>query len=221
MAGASLHTVAGFGSSRARDKMIDRLRQNGITDEVVLTAMTAVPRHLFLDDALSSRAYEEASLPIGHGQTISQPMIVAKMTQVLQQHPALNKVLEVGTGCGYQTAVLSQLAKTVYSIERIRPLVMKARGFLQMLKCTNVKLGHKDGFKGLPEYALFDGIIVTAAASHIPQDLLDQLAIGGRLVIPVGVNEQTLTLVERRSETQYHQTTLQSVKFVPLVPKTA
>lgn len=221
MAGASLHTVAGFGSSRARDKMIDRLRQDGITDEVVLTAMTAVPRHLFLDDALASRAYEEASLPIGHGQTISQPKIVAQMSEVLHQHPALNKVLEVGTGCGYQTAVLSQLAETVYSIERIRPLLMKARGFLQKLKCTNVKLGHKDGFKGLADYAPFDGIIVTAAASHIPQDLLDQLAIGGRLVIPVGVDEQTLTLVERRSETQYHQTTLQSVKFVPLIPKTA
>lgn len=201
--------------------MIARLRQHGITDEVVLTAMTAVPRHFFLDEALAVRAYEEASLPIGHGQTISQPLIVAQMSAVLNQHPHLNNVLEVGTGCGYQTAVLSQLAKSVYSIERIRPLLMKARNFLQTLKCTNVKLGHKDGFDGLPEYAPFDGIIVTAAASHIPQDLLDQLAIGGKLVIPVGVDEQTLTLVERTSETQYHQTRLQSVKFVPLIPKIA
>ena len=139
------------------------------------------------------------------------------MSEILRNGKPLQKVLEIGTGCGYQTAVLSKLAKEVYSVERIRPLVMKARGHLRELKCVNVKLGHSDGTMGLPEFAPFDGIIVTAAASHIPQDLLDQLAIGGRLVIPVGIEEQVLFLVERRSEQDYRQTKLEPVKFVPLL----
>jgi protein-L-isoaspartate(D-aspartate) O-methyltransferase len=197
--------------------MLVRLREQGIKDEIVLSAIASIPRHIFVDEALSIRAYEDVSLPIGFGQTISQPYIVARMSEILRNNNVLNKVLEIGTGCGYQTAVLSKLAKEVYSVERIRPLVMKARGHLRELKCVNVKLGHADGNLGLTELAPFDGIIVTAAASHMPQDLLDQLAIGGRLVIPVGTDEQILYLVERQSQLEYRQTKLEAVKFVPLL----
>lgn len=204
-------------SLRTRERMLVRLREQGIKDEVVLSAISATPRHIFVDEALSIRAYEDVSLPIGFGQTISQPYIVARMSEILRNGKPLVKVLEIGTGCGYQTAVLSRLAKEVYSVERIRPLVMKARGHLRELKCINVKLDHADGNMGLPQLAPFDAILVTAAASHIPQDLLDQLAIGGRLVIPVGTDEQILYLVERVSQLDYRQTKLEPVKFVPLL----
>jgi len=212
-------TQSGIGmtSLRTRERMLVRLREQGLKDEVVLSAISAIPRHIFVDEALSIRAYEDVALPIGFGQTISQPYIVARMSEILRNGKPLQKVLEIGTGCGYQTAVLSKLAKEVYSVERIRPLVMKARGHLRELKCLNVKLGHADGALGLPDLAPFDSIIVTAAASHIPQDLLDQLAIGGRLVIPVGTEEQVLTLVERKSEKDYRHTKLEPVKFVPLL----
>jgi protein-L-isoaspartate(D-aspartate) O-methyltransferase len=208
-------------SQRTRDRMLSRLREQGIKDEIVLSAISNTPRHIFVDEALSIRAYEDVSLPIGFGQTISQPYIVARMSELLRNGKPLQKVLEIGTGCGYQTAVLSKLAKEVYSVERIRPLVMKARGHLRELKCINVKLAHADGNIGLTEIAPFDGILVTAAASHIPQDLLDQLAIDGRLVIPVGTDEQILYLVERLSQTEYRQTKLEPVKFVPLLGGTS
>jgi len=213
------NTQAGIGmtSLRTRERMLVRLREQGVKDEVVLSAISAIPRHIFVDEALSIRAYEDVSLPIGFGQTISQPYIVARMSEILRHGKPLLKVLEIGTGCGYQTAVLSRLAKEVYSVERIRPLVMKARGHLRELKCINVKLDHADGNMGLPQLAPFDAILVTAAASHIPQDLLDQLAIGGRLVIPVGTDEQILYLVERVSQLDYRQTKLEAVKFVPLL----
>ena len=204
-------------SLRTRERMLVRLREQGIQDEVVLAAISAIPRHIFVDEALSIRAYEDVSLPIGFGQTISQPYIVARMSEILRSGKPLLKVLEIGTGCGYQTAVLSRLAKEVYSVERIRPLVMKARDHLRKLKCINVKLDHADGNIGLAQLAPFDAILVTAAASHIPQDLLDQLAVGGRLVIPVGTEEQILYLVERVSESNYRQTKLEPVKFVPLL----
>lgn len=206
----------GMTSQRTRDRMLSRLREQGIKDEVVLHAINSIPRHIFVDEALSIRAYEDVSLPIGYGQTISQPYIVARMTEILRNGGNLNKVLEIGTGCGYQTAVLSKLAVEVYSVERIRPLVMKALDNLRSLKCTNVKLDHADGTMGLPQLAPFDGIIVTAAASHVPQDLLAQLAIGGRLVIPVGTEEQVLHLIVR-TPTEYRQTALEAVKFVPLL----
>ncbi len=217
----SSQTGIGMTSQRTRDRMLSRLREQGIKDEVVLSAIGSVPRHIFVDEALSIRAYEDVSLPIGFGQTISQPYIVARMSELLRNGKSLEKVMEIGTGCGYQTAVLSKLAKEVYSIERIRPLVMKARGHLRELKCTNVKLAHADGNIGLAELAPFDGILVTAAASHIPQDLLQQLAINGRLIIPVGTDEQILHLVERVSESDYHQTKLEPVKFVPLLGGTS
>lgn len=207
----------GMTSQRTRERMVTRLREQGLRDEVVLSAMQEIPRHIFVDEALSIRAYEDVSLPIGFSQTISQPYIVAKMSEILRDSKALEKVLEIGTGCGYQTAVLSKLAKEVFSVERIRPLAMKARNHLRELKCINVKLAHADGSIGLKELAPFDGIIVTAAASHIPQELLDQLAIGGRMVIPVGTHEQILTLVVRTSATEYKQTELEPVKFVPLL----
>lgn len=206
----------GMTSSRTRERMLSRLREQGIKDELVLSAMGEIPRHIFVDEALSIRAYEDVSLPIGFGQTISQPYIVARMTEVLRNATSLGKVLEIGTGCGYQTAVLSKIADEVFSLERIRPLVMKARSHLRTLKCTNVKLDHADGSIGLNAYAPFQGIIVTAAASHIPEELLAQLAIGGRMVIPVGTTAQTLYLIERTA-TEYKQTKLETVKFVPLL----
>jgi len=210
--------ISGIGmtSQRTRTRMLARLREQGIRDEVTLAAMGAIARHIFVDEALSSRAYEDVSLPIGFGQTISQPYIVARMTEILRGKGTLGKVLEIGTGCGYQTAVLSKVAKEVYSVERISPLLMKARGNLRELRMRNIKLKHADGTMGLPELAPFDGIIVTAASGHIPEDLLAQLAVGGRMVIPVGTEEQTLYLIER-TETEYIQTKLEAVKFVPLL----
>ena len=217
-----LKPTAGIGmtSTRTRERMLTRLREQGIRDEVVLSTMGEIPRHIFVDEALSIRAYEDVSLPIGYSQTISQPYIVARMTEILRNGKPLNKVLEIGTGCGYQTAILSRVAKEVLSLERIRPLVMKARTNLRTLKCNNVKLDHADGSVGLSEFAPFDGIIVTAAASHVPNDLLAQLAIGGRMVIPVGTTTQVLTLIERTNNPapkEYVQTKLELVKFVPLL----
>ncbi len=211
-------TKSGIGmtSLRTRERMLTRLREQGIKDEVTLSAMGEIPRHIFVDEALSIRAYEDVSLPIGFGQTISQPYIAARMTEILRNGKDLNKVLEIGTGCGYQTAILSRIANEVLSLERIRPLVMKARSHLRTLKCTNVKLDHADGSEGLAAYAPFDGIIVTAAASHVPQELLSQLAIGGRLVIPIGTSSQTLYLIERTAN-EFKQTKLEAVKFVPLL----
>lgn len=218
MALSKTHKKSGIGmtSLRTRDRMLMRLREQGIKDEATISAMGEVPRHIFVDEALSIRAYEDVSLPIGFGQTISQPYIVARMTEILRNGKQLNKVLEVGTGCGYQTAVLSHVAKEVLSLERIRPLVMKARANLRTLKCNNVKLDHADGSDGLTAYAPFDGIIVTAAASHLPQALLSQLAEGGRMVIPVGTDSQTLYLIERIAD-EFKQTKLEAVKFVPLL----
>lgn len=204
-------------SQRTRDRMLARLREQGIRDEVTLAAINEIPRHIFIDEALSTRAYEDVSLPIGFGQTISQPYTVAKMTEVLRAGRYLKKVLEIGTGCGYQTAVLSRVAIEVYSVERISPLLMKARNHLRELRMRNIKLKHADGTLGLPELAPFDGIIVTAAASRIPDELLQQLAVGGRMVIPVGINEQILYLIERLSENDFQHTKLEAVKFVPLL----
>jgi len=207
----------GMTSQRTRERMLMRLREQGISDELTLAAMSEIPRHVFVDEAISIRAYEDVSLPIGFGQTISQPYIVARMTETLRAGKPLGKVLEIGTGCGYQTAVLSKVAQDVYTLERIRPLLMKALTTLRKLKLSNIKLENADGIIGLPDYAPFDGIIVTAAASHIPQALMQQLSIGGRLVIPVGVDEQILHLIERKDETNFITSKLEPVKFVPLL----
>lgn len=206
----------GMTSQRTRGRMIERLRTQGIRDEVVLAAMNAVPRHIFVDEAMSHLAYDDKSLPIGFAQTISQPYIVARMTEILRDGKPLNRVLEIGTGCGYQAAVLGQVAHEVYSVERILPLHERATGFLRELQIANVKLSYADGGMGLPAAAPFDGIIMAAAATHIPQALLDQLALGGRMVLPLGAQEQTLCLIERDAN-GFHESRLEAVKFVPLL----
>lgn len=213
-----MSALAGIGmtSQRTRERMINRLREQGIKDEVVLAAMLSVPRHIFVEEALASRAYEDVSLPIGFNQTISQPYIVARMTEVLRNGKNLGRVLEIGTGCGYQTSVLSQVAQEVFSVERIRPLLEKAKGNFRTLRLRNVKVKHADGGMGLSEISPFDGILVACGATHIPEDLLRQLAVGGRMVIPVGASIQMLTLVERL-ENEYRKTELEEVTFVPLL----
>ena len=207
----------GMTSRRTRERLISRLREKGITDTRVLDTLLATPRHLFLDEALSHRAYEDTSLPIGFNQTISQPYMDARMTEALLAGGPLKSVLEVGTGSGYQTAVLAQLVDQLYSVERIRPLQEKARSRLQRLKLYNVMLRHSDGGMGWPEKGPFDGILVTAAPPEVPPELLEQLAPGGRLVIPVGGDLQQLKLVIRQDDENYTTEVLEGVKFVPLL----
>jgi protein-L-isoaspartate(D-aspartate) O-methyltransferase len=205
-------------SARTRDRLVQRLRDHGIRDERVLAQISNVPRHLFVDEALASRAYEDTALPIGHGQTISQPYVVARMTEALLGGGLVESVLEVGTGCGYQTAVLAPLAKRIYSVERIRDLLVKTRQRLRDLDIYNVQFRPGDGWEGWSKYAPYDGIIVAAAAPHLPPKLLDQMAPGGRLVMPLGPpGRQVLTLVTR-SDDHYEELALDPVSFVPLVP---
>jgi len=205
----------GMTSQRTRDRMVARLREKGIRDEAVLGAMAAVPRHIFIEEALASRAYEDTALPIGFEQTISQPFIVARMLEALRGDKPLGKVLEVGTGCGYQAALLARLAKEVYSVERIAGLLEKARGNLRPLRLSNLRLVHADGNQGLPEAAPFDGIIVAAAGPEVPPALLQQLASGGRMIVPVGADNQALCLIEKTS-TGLTEKWLDAVRFVPL-----
>lgn len=206
----------GMTSQRTRTRMIDRLREQGIRDEIVLAAIAAVPRHVFVEEALASRAYEDTALPLGHQQTISQPFIVARMIEVLRAGRELGKTLEIGAGCGYQAAVLAQMTDEVYSVERIEPLLAKAKLNLQAIRQFNVRLKYADGQFGLPEAAPFDTIIVAAATSRVPQALLQQLAPGGRMILPLGGAEQYLSLIERRAE-GYVESRLDSVRFVPLL----
>lgn len=210
------HSGIGMTSQRTRGRLIERLREQGIQDEVVLAAINAVPRHIFVDEALASRAYDDVSLPIGFGQTISQPYIVARMIEILRDARPLNRVLEIGTGCGYQAAVLAQVAKDVYSVERVQPLYERAAEYLKELQVSNVTLRYADGNMGLPEAAPFDGIIMAAAATHVPPKLLEQLAVGGRMVLPLGAPEQYLCLIERDAQ-GYRETRLEAVRFVPLL----
>ncbi len=205
----------GMTSQRTRDRMVARLREQGVSDELVLAAMGAVPRHLFVDQALASRAYEDSALPIGFEQTISQPYVVARMVEAARAGRTLARVLEVGTGCGYQAAVLARLAREVFSIERIQPLAEKARANLRPMRLANVRLVYGDGYQGLPEVAPFDAIVVAAAAAQVPAALLDQIAVGGRLVMPVGTAAQHLLLVERTAQ-GHKETRLEAVRFVPL-----
>ena len=202
-------------SQRTRDRMVARLREKGIQDEAVLAAMASVPRHIFVEEALASRAYEDTALPIGFEQTISQPFVVARMIEAMRAQKPLNNVLEIGTGCGYQAALLARLARGVYSVERIADLLEKARGNLRPLRLSNLRLVHADGSRGLPEAAPFDGIIVAAAASRIPDALLQQLAPGGRMIVPVGSGDQALCLVERTAA-GLTEKWLDAVRFVPL-----
>ena len=216
MAGQLISTRGiGMTSQRTRDRMIASLRKNGIVDEVVLAAMREVPRHLFVEEAIASRAYDDTALPIGFEQTISQPYVVARMIAALRSGEKLGRVLEVGTGCGYQAAVLATISREVYSMERIAALLEKARSNLRPMRLANLRLTYGDGAKGLPEAAPFDAIILAAATPGIPRALLDQLAPGGRLVAPVGADEQELVLVENRRE-GFVETRLDAVRFVPL-----
>jgi protein-L-isoaspartate(D-aspartate) O-methyltransferase len=214
--------VAGIGmtSQRTRERMVERLREQGIKDHRVLEAMAAVPRHLFVEEALASRAYEDTALPIGFGQTISQPYVVARMIEALAAGRTLGKVLEVGTGCGYQAAVLAHLAREVYSVERIQALLERARANLRALRLSNLRLTHGDGALGLEKAAPFDSIVVAAAAPELPAALLRQLAPGGRMVLPMrspGAQRgaQRLALYERGAR-GIIETVLEAVRFVPL-----
>lgn len=216
--------LAGIGmtSQRTRERLIGRLLEQGIKHWGVLDVVRSTPRHIFLDEALSHRAYEDVALPIGYNQTISQPYIVAKMTEtVLDNHPALvqgklGNVLEVGTGCGYQTAIIASLAKKVYSVERIKPLLEKARNNIRVLGLNNVQFKHADGSMGWKEKGPFDAIIAAAAPQNVPQELLEQLADGGRLIIPVGgETTQELRLITRQGD-EFHSQVVATVRFVPL-----
>lgn len=210
----------GMTSARTRDRLIERLREEGIRDERVLAAMRAIPRHIFVDEALSSRAYEDTALPIGAGQTISQPYIVARMTEALVDGKRLGKVLEVGSGCGYQTAVLANLVDRVYSVERIESLIGPARERLHAMGISNVRMRHADGLAGWPAHAPYDGILVAAAPGYVPSALLEQLKVGGRMVIPVGVQGAQRLMLLVRSEDGVEEETLANVSFVPLVAGT-
>lgn len=209
-------TGIGMTSQRTRDRLIQRLRDEGIVNEMVLSVMGQIPRHIFVDEALASRSYEDTALPIGHGQTISQPYIVARMTELLLSvNP--KRVLEVGTGSGYQTAVLSPFVEQVYTVERIAPLLEQAKLKHRALNLTNIQYSLSDGSWGWPQYAPFDVIIATAAPEEIPPELVDQLADGGRLIIPHGSDSnQRLSVIDRDGET-LKSTDLDMVSFVPLV----
>ena len=207
----------GMTSQRTRDRMVARLIEQGISNSQILEIMRNTPRHIFVDEALASRAYEDTSLPIGYNQTISQPYIVAKMTELMLEFGPLKKVLEIGTGCGYQTAILAPFVEKIYSVERILPLQRRAKNCLWQVKVKNVSYQHSDGGWGWPEYAPFDGIIVTAAPQIIPQALLQQLAVGGIMVIPVGnENAQKLHRVIRR-DNDFVIEELEPVIFVPFL----
>lgn len=207
----------GMTSQRTRERLAKRLQENGIQSADVLDVIRKTPRHIFVDEALASRAYEDTALPIGHGQTISQPYIVARMTEALLADGPRKKVLEIGTGSGYQTAVLAQLVDQVYSVERIQALQLKARARLREMRLSNVKYKYDDGTMGWPEKAPFDGIIVTAAPKHIPDQLLMQLDIGGRMVIPAGDDGGQVLRLITRDEEGYEEQILDGVVFVPLL----
>ena len=206
----------GMTSQRTRDRLVKRLREHGISDQRVLDVIGAVPRHIFIDEAMAHRAYEDTALPIGHNQTISQPFIVALMTQALLNRPR-ERVLEIGTGSGYQTAVLAALVKRVYTVERIAPLIERARDRFRALKLRNVRVKYDDGNLGWPEQGPFDGIIVTAAARSVPEALLTQLNVNGRLVIPVGDDSVQQLKVIDRTEDGVREESLEYVRFVPLL----
>jgi protein-L-isoaspartate(D-aspartate) O-methyltransferase len=201
-----------------RRAMVARLIKQGVKDQKVLAAMEFVPRHQFIDSGLVGQAYVDASLPIGYDQTISQPYIVARMIEIMRNGKVLKNVLEIGTGCGYQAAVLAQLCENVYSIERIKPLQELAKKNLRSLRIANLRLHYGDGMLGLPQVAPFDGIILAAAGMQIPEALLQQLAIGGRLIAPVGEKQQVLQLIERTGNAEWTKTVLEECYFVPLCP---
>jgi protein-L-isoaspartate(D-aspartate) O-methyltransferase len=208
----------GMTSQRTRLRMVERLRAKGIRDETVLAVMADLPRHIFVDEALASRAYEDNSLPLGFGQTISSPHTVARMSELARNGRTLAKVLEIGTGCGYQTAVLARIAKQVYSMERIAALIRKARKHLRDAGVSNVHLRHGDGHVGMPEVAPFDAIVMTAAASSVPKALVEQLNAGGRMILPMEIRKEQHLYVIERTEKGIVERRMDPVVFVPLLP---
>ncbi|NIR29272.1 MAG: protein-L-isoaspartate(D-aspartate) O-methyltransferase [Gammaproteobacteria bacterium] len=209
-------------SQRTRDRLVGRLRDEGIQHPLVLAAVQEVPRHIFVEEALASRAYEDSALPIGHGQTISQPYVVARMTEaLLDSCSAPERVLEIGTGSGYQTAVLARIAGRIYTIERHKGLLDRARERLHALGVHNMRMRHADGYAGWPEHAPYAGIIVTAAPNHVPDSLCEQLAPNGRLVLPVGVGGMQRLLIVTRTDHGYEEQFLEHVSFVPMVAGTS
>lgn len=206
----------GMTSQRTRNRMVERLREQGIANVGVIEIMLNTPRHIFIEEGLAHKAYDDVSLPIGHGQTISQPYIVARMTELLLE-ASPKKVLEIGTGSGYQTAVLAQVVDQVYSVERIRPLLDKAKQKLKLLKVDNVYFQHADGGEGWRRFGPFDGILSAAAPRQVPQELKEQLAVGGRMVIPVGDGRQQHLYVIDRKENGFVEKVVEQVNFVPLV----
>lgn len=219
MGGGAVSRLQGIGmtSQRTRDRLVRRLQEEGISNQQVLEVIRNTPRHIFVDEALASRSYEDTALPIGHGQTISQPYVVARMTSALLESGPLNRVLEVGTGSGYQAAVMAPLAGEVYSVERIQPLLDQARARFTELQLRNVRLKHSDGSWGWPEFAPFDAIIATAAPEQVPEALLQQLAIGGRLVMPVGPQGVQELVLLTRTEDGIERQVLDKVSFVPML----
>ena len=212
-----MRTGSGMTSPRTRERLVQRLADTGIADRRVLQVLRDLPRHLFVDEALASRAYEDSSLPIGHGQTISQPYMVARMTEALLAARPLSTVLEIGTGSGYQTAVLAALVRRVYSIERIAALWQRAEQRLRTLKLRNVRLRHADGALGWAEYAPFDGILITAAANGVPRLLAEQLAPGGRMVLPIDRGQGQVLVRLTRIRVGFKHEVLEPVTFVPLL----
>ena len=207
----------GMTSQRARDRLATALIEMGIQSKPILDVIRKIPRHFFIDEALASRAYENTALPIGFNQTISQPYIVAKMTEVLVKNKELENVLEIGTGCGYQTVVMAQFAKYVYTVERIDGLLIRARERFQKLNCNNIRTKHSDGNIGWPAHSPYDGIIVAAAPVGVPKALVEQLAMDGRLVIPVGKPGKQKLLLITRTEYDYTEQYIDSVSFVPML----
>jgi protein-L-isoaspartate(D-aspartate) O-methyltransferase len=205
----------GMTSARTRERLVSRLRESGISDVRIIDVMRSTPRHFFIDEALAHQAYDDTALPIGHGQTISQPWVVARMTELLMEKGDCRKVLEIGTGCGYQTAVLAAFGGEVYSVERIRPLQDQARKRIAALGFSKVQFKHADGGYGWASEAPFDGILAACGRPDIPKELLDQLADGGRLVMPVGERDQQWLTVVDRTGSEYQSTRLDAVRFVP------
>ena len=211
------HPGIGMTSQRTRLRMIERLRGQGVRDETVLAAMGQMPRHIFVDEALASRAYEDLSLPLGFAQTISSPHTVARMTELARNGRQLDKVLEIGTGCGYQTAILARLARQVYSMERIAALIRKARKHLREAGISNVHLRHGDGHAGMPEVSPFDAIVMTAAAERAPQALIEQLNVGGRMILPLEIRKEQHLYVIERTDKGMVERRMDPVNFVPLL----
>ena len=211
------HAGIGMTSARTRERLVGRLQEQGIRSPSVLARIRDVPRHIFVDEALASRAYEDTALPIGLGQTISQPFIVARMTEALLAAGGIETVLEIGTGCGYQTAVLSPLVKQIHTVEYLAPLLRKTRQRLASLNLYNIRFRQGDGWKGWSKYAPYDGIIVAAAPELVPTALLEQLAPGGRMILPLGPARDQRLLCITRNDNQFEQADLGAVSFVPLV----